>query len=68
MTLMAKKKPTDRHKEAKTALRLSEAVGDALRQIAKAEDRTITAIVRRALRDYAEKNGHPWPSDDEEPA
>jgi hypothetical protein len=52
---------TDRHLQPKMTLRLSEAHGEALRAIAGVEDRTITAVVLRALRAYAQANGYDWP-------
>jgi hypothetical protein len=71
---MAKrKKPTDsaeraadRHKSAAITLRLPEPYDSLLRRMADAEDRTITAIVQRALRDYARTNGYVFPPTEEE--
>lgn len=57
---VAKRKP-DRHLTPKMTLRLPSAAGDALRTMAVTEDRTITAIVMRALRLYAGENGYEWP-------
>ncbi len=56
-----KPKPGDRHQQPKMTLRLPEPVGDLLREMAAKEDRTITAIVLRALRAYATENGYTWP-------
>jgi len=56
-----KKRRPDRHKVAKKTLRLPPPYGEWLDQMAQAEQRTQTVIVMRALRDYAEKNGHPMP-------
>lgn len=68
MNLMSTKKGSkqngtngDRHKEPKMTLRFSKAAGDALRAIAEAEERTVTAVVQRALRAYAKANGYEWP-------
>lgn len=62
MSGMGAKKPNkkDRHLEPKITLRLPSPAGDILRQIAAKEDRTITTVVLRALRLYAEQNGHSW--------
>lgn len=62
MVLMATTPKKDRHKQPKMTIRPSAKVGNALREIAGKEDRTITAIVTRALKLYAEQNGHSWPS------
>jgi hypothetical protein len=69
MAVMAKKKPPereqsrpdpDRHLHPKITLRLPPPAGDVLRAIAEHEDRTITAIVLRALRAYAQAHGYTW--------
>jgi uncharacterized protein (DUF1778 family) len=67
---MAKKssKHGDRHLHPKITLRLPPSAGQALRQMAEAEERTITAIVLRALRAYATVNGHSWPGQSSPPA
>lgn len=74
MSLMANpRKPkasgpaADRHLHPKLTLRLPGAEGEALRRMASAEERTLTAIVLRALRAYAREHGHPWPGLPEAP-
>lgn len=62
---------TDRHVNPTMTLRIKPKFADAIRNIADAEDRTMTAIIIRAMRRYAEENGHEWPdakqrSDDDE--
>jgi Ribbon-helix-helix protein, copG family len=59
----APKPLADRHKQPAITLRLPEPYDGLLRHMAEAEDRTITAIVQRALRDYARANGYAWPPD-----
>jgi predicted DNA-binding protein len=44
--------PHGEHREVQTAFRLPEGLLAWLREQAKAEDRTMTAIVRRALEEY----------------
>jgi hypothetical protein len=57
------KRPTkpDQHKNQNMSLRLPPHLAEWLKQIAQSEDRTYTAVVMRALRTYAEKNGYEWP-------
>ncbi len=55
-------KKLDRHLDPKMTLRLPEEVGDALRDVADQEERTITTVVLRALRDYFKTHGYPWPT------
>jgi predicted DNA-binding protein len=47
--------PRGDHNDAQTAFRLPEGLLVRLRTQAKAEDRTMTAIVKRALEDYFKK-------------
>jgi hypothetical protein len=60
-------KSTDRHLQPRLTLRLPSAAGEALKAIAEAEDRTITAIVLRALRSYAQEHGYAFPGKSQDP-
>ena len=48
MLVMAKPKKNDRHRQPMFALRLPAAVRELVRKMAADEDRTITAVVKRA--------------------
>lgn len=62
MLVMGKKKGEDRHRDPKLTIRIPAVAGEALRRIADSEDRTLTAVILRALKAYAQANGHNWPT------
>lgn len=56
--------PHGEHGDVQTAFRLPEGLLARLREQAKAEDRTMTAVVRRALEAYFElRDGGTYPQD-----
>jgi hypothetical protein len=48
--------------ETGLTIRLGSDEDAALRRMAESEDRTITAVVMRALKAYAQANNHSWPA------
>ncbi len=57
MLIMSKPKKSDRHLAKRLTLRLPDREGEMLKQLAKRNDRTITAELLRAVRRHLEAEG-----------